>query len=64
MSYLDNDRTECVLVTQKKYDELIRQSEQVRILKNIILNSGSLTVFDLKTIVVNMEKKEEKENDY
>ena len=63
MSYLDNDRTEYVLVTQKKYDELIRQSEQVRILKNLILNSGSLTVFDLKTIVESMEKKEVKEND-
>lgn len=63
MSYLDNDRTECVLVTQKKYEELVSEKEHARILKNIILNSGSLTVFDLKTIVENMEKKEEKEND-
>lgn len=63
MSYLDNDRTECVLVTQKKYDELIRQSEQLRILKNLINDNVSLTFLDLKAIVESMEKKEVKEND-
>lgn len=63
MSYLDNDRAEYVLIIQKKYEELVSEKEHARILKNIILNSGSLTVFDLKTIVENMEKKEEKEND-
>ena len=63
MSYLDNDRAEYVLITQKKPEELVSEKEHARILKNIILNSGSLTVFDLKTIVENMEKKEEKEND-
>lgn len=63
MSYLEDDRIERVLVTRKKYDELIRQSEQLRILKNLINDNVSLTFLDLKTIVESMEKKEVKEND-
>lgn len=56
-------REENVLISQQKYEELIRQVEQLRILKNLINANVTLTFLDLKTIVESMEKKEVTEND-
>ena len=56
-------REENVLIYQQKYEELIRQVEQLRILKNLINANVTLTFLDLKTIVESMEKKEVTEND-
>lgn len=44
---------------EEKYIELIKQSEQLRILKNYVKNFG-ITKYDVERLIEAMEMKEEK----